>query len=186
MIWKPSAISACLWNWAGLRGPEVTQSFLNRIAEVCSWRTLGKSEKLWKIIWVSAVIHLSRTSSRNPEKPTRNSTWWWRMNLTWHGAVHGHGGSQKWMVYFMENPIYKWMMTGSTPILGNPHMVFIARFSDNANHFLHCHCPAIKHCNSELSMDNFPFKTSICSIAICDYHMVNIPWISHQIITKSH
>ena len=27
------------------------------------------------------------------------------------------------MVYFMENPMKKWMMTGGTPILGTPHML---------------------------------------------------------------
>ena len=27
------------------------------------------------------------------------------------------------MVYFMENPNLKWMMTGGTPILGNLQMV---------------------------------------------------------------
>ena len=26
------------------------------------------------------------------------------------------------MVYFMEHPIYKWMITGGTPILGKPHI----------------------------------------------------------------
>ena len=26
------------------------------------------------------------------------------------------------MVYFMENPIYKWMMTGRAPIIGNHHI----------------------------------------------------------------
>ena len=28
----------------------------------------------------------------------------------------------KWMIYFMENPIFKWMMTGGTPIYGRPHI----------------------------------------------------------------
>jgi hypothetical protein len=28
----------------------------------------------------------------------------------------------RWMVDFMENPNLKWMMTGDTPILGNPHL----------------------------------------------------------------
>ena len=27
-----------------------------------------------------------------------------------------------WMVYFMENPIYKWMRTGGSPILGHLHV----------------------------------------------------------------
>ena len=26
-------------------------------------------------------------------------------------------GIPKWMVFFVENPIYKWMKTGGTPIL---------------------------------------------------------------------
>ena len=25
----------------------------------------------------------------------------------------------RWLVYFTENPIYKWMITGGTPISGN-------------------------------------------------------------------
>ena len=32
-------------------------------------------------------------------------------------SING-GYPQKWMVYFMETPIYKWM-TGGTPISGN-------------------------------------------------------------------
>ena len=28
----------------------------------------------------------------------------------------------RWMVDVMENPIYKWMTIGGTPILGNPNM----------------------------------------------------------------
>ena len=26
------------------------------------------------------------------------------------------------MVFVIENPIWKWMMTGGSPILGNPHI----------------------------------------------------------------
>ena len=37
------------------------------------------------------------------------------------GGFHGHGGTPKWMVYWLENPIYKWMITRGTPILGNLH-----------------------------------------------------------------
>ena len=39
------------------------------------------------------------------------------------GGFHSHGGTQKWMVYFTENPNLKWMMTGSSPTLGNHHIV---------------------------------------------------------------
>ena len=28
-----------------------------------------------------------------------------------------------WMVYVMENPNPKWMMTGGTPVYGNPHII---------------------------------------------------------------
>ena len=31
----------------------------------------------------------------------------------------------RWLVYFMENPNRKWMMTGGTSILGNLHIYFI-------------------------------------------------------------
>ena len=40
----------------------------------------------------------------------------WRFPLQW-------SYQKSWMVYFMESPIYKWMTTGGTPILGNPHIV---------------------------------------------------------------
>ena len=31
-------------------------------------------------------------------------------------------GAPKSLVYFMEEPDLKWMMTGGTPIDGNPHI----------------------------------------------------------------
>lgn len=45
-----------------------------------------------------------------------DENWWWL------------GG---WMVYFRENPIYKWMMTGGSSILGNPH---VAKCGEMWNH----------------------------------------------------
>ena len=41
-------------------------------------------------------------------------------------GVSKNGGTQEWMVYFMENPIYKWqwMITRGTPISGNPPIIF--------------------------------------------------------------
>ena len=42
-------------------------------------------------------------------------------------AFHGDGAAPKWMVSEMEHPNLTWMMTGGTPILGNPHLVFNAR-----------------------------------------------------------
>ena len=43
-----------------------------------------------------------------------------------HGAIiiwHSYGGDPPIAGWFMrENPTYKWMMTGGTPISGNPHM----------------------------------------------------------------
>ena len=38
-----------------------------------------------------------------------------------YGAFHKWGYPHSWMVYFRENPIYKWMMTGGKPYdSGNP------------------------------------------------------------------
>ena len=40
-----------------------------------------------------------------------------------HGLYGGFMGNfYSWTVYFMENPSYQWMMSGATPISGNPHM----------------------------------------------------------------
>ena len=39
-----------------------------------------------------------------------------------NGFPRPWGYPQFWMVYFMENPNLKWMMTGGTPILGNLHI----------------------------------------------------------------
>ena len=44
------------------------------------------------------------------------------------GSVGGSkkfGNPNSWMVYVMENPIYKWMITGCSPILGNPHVPLV-------------------------------------------------------------
>ena len=53
--------------------------------------------------------------------------------LIWR-VPKSRGSTPKWMVYFMENPNLKWMITGGTPILGNggflslegvPHQIII-------------------------------------------------------------
>ena len=36
------------------------------------------------------------------------------------GGVHSHGGTLKQMVYKGKSHLYKWMMTGGTPISGFP------------------------------------------------------------------
>ena len=41
------------------------------------------------------------------------------------------------MVYFMENPIYKWMMIGDTSISGNPHVIFELFALNMKNHHTH-------------------------------------------------
>ena len=38
----------------------------------------------------------------------------------WYGGFHG--STPKWMVDVRDNPNLKWMMTGSSPILRNPHV----------------------------------------------------------------
>ena len=32
------------------------------------------------------------------------------------GGFHGHGGTQKWVVFVRGNPIRKWMMPGGSPM----------------------------------------------------------------------
>ena len=45
-----------------------------------------------------------------------------------HLEVSQNGGYPYiWMVYFMEDPSYKWIMTGGTPVLGNHHVDFSAK-----------------------------------------------------------
>ena len=39
----------------------------------------------------------------------------------------------RWMVYFMENRIYKWMITRGIPILGNPHKSNYFQLTISAN-----------------------------------------------------
>jgi hypothetical protein len=47
-----------------------------------------------------------------------------------------NGDSQKWVVYFMENPKIKWMRTGGTPILGNLH-IYIYVYPDDIRRYPH-------------------------------------------------
>ena len=49
--------------------------------------------------------------------------------VIYRGSVgfHSHGGTSKWMVYFMENPKIKWMMTRGTPMSGNVHIVTLPK-----------------------------------------------------------
>jgi hypothetical protein len=43
-------------------------------------------------------------------------------------GFHSHGGTPKWLVYFVDNPKIKWMRTGGTPIFGNLHIVKLSKF----------------------------------------------------------
>ena len=57
-------------------------------------------------------------------------------DVSWgYGRFHSHGGAPKWLVYFLENPNLKWMMTGGTPISGKPHIA--QRVSWSSLFFLH-------------------------------------------------
>ena len=45
--------------------------------------------------------------------------------------------SNGWVKNFMERPIYKWMITGGTPLLGNHHLVHVRRMGiEISDHFL--------------------------------------------------
>ena len=66
---------------------------------------------------VLAFLQVSRRKLHNSgSKKPGGETWSWG-----DSHVQSHGGTlvARWMVYFMENPNIKWMMTGGTPILGN-------------------------------------------------------------------
>ena len=43
--------------------------------------------------------------------------------LVLHMGVSINVDTPKWIVYFMDNAIWKWMITRGTPISGNLHMV---------------------------------------------------------------
>ena len=47
-----------------------------------------------------------------------------RMSGTACWVCHG-GTPNSWMVFVMENPDKKWMMTRGMPLYGNPHIMFI-------------------------------------------------------------
>ena len=59
--------------------------------------------------WVSAVCRAPRACSSSC------------LDAWTIGGFHSHWGvpTNSWMVYFMENRIYKWMRTGGSPIVGN-------------------------------------------------------------------
>ena len=42
-------------------------------------------------------------------------------NNIWRFSIN-RDNNHSWMVHFMDNPSYKWMMTGGTPISGNLHI----------------------------------------------------------------
>jgi hypothetical protein len=65
-----------------------------------------------------------------------------------YGGFHTWGYPNSWMVFVRENPIYKWMMTGGTPILGNPH---IAKPQKDARCFQDGSLMIFKHHNFNLS-----------------------------------
>ena len=67
--------------------------------------------------------------------------------------VSWNGGTQNWMIYVRENPIKIRMMTGGTPIYGNPHMSGYQKLEV-------CVC--------------FPPKNSLRRS--CDVWIMRIPW----------
>ena len=72
---------------------------------------------------------VSRRAKRNFGKKGKHIIYGKYMVIIWLMMVNNGnmGGFHKWwyprwMVYSMENPIYKWMTTSSSPILGNLHI----------------------------------------------------------------
>ena len=59
--------------------------------------------------------------SEHPCKSNESRILYVSMILPFGGFHHG-GTPYSWMVFVRENPIYKWMMTGGSPICGHPHL----------------------------------------------------------------
>ena len=61
-----------------------------------------------------------------------NDGWWWLIMID-DGDFHSHGDTPPKKLdgdFLTEDPNRKWMMTGGTPISGNPHSEWCDRFSN--------------------------------------------------------
>ena len=75
-------------------------------------------------LWVSSILgargfflHAIRESNIAIEIPPRHESFTVNIDSNWfnRGSI-AMGVPKKWMVYFMEHPNRKWMMTGGTPM----------------------------------------------------------------------
>ena len=91
------------------------------LTEVWSDRSLKSMSNLWYVesIWICWHLH-SDHSVLVPEDTSfvlGMDVWFQAICQSWHGCAPSFlGGTPKnrWMVYFMEKTIYKWMRTGGT------------------------------------------------------------------------
>ena len=102
---------------------------------VLAFRQCGKisTSKLWKRLPICAdqttfYIPLTQKFQTGSKHVTM-----WNNPQFLHMGLSINEGTPKWLVFVRETPIYKWMMSGGTPISGNHHIVLVKQ----------CHKPAI-------------------------------------------
>ena len=52
------------------------------------------------------------------------NSWWWFVDM----GVSENRGTPKWMVYFMENPIFQWMIWGENPLFSETSICWCNKF----------------------------------------------------------
>ena len=93
-----------------------------------------------------------------------------------HKGFSINGGSPiGWLVFVRENPIYKWMMTGGTPIYGKPHMLWYLTI-DSISRWLVLHKPWICQVCQTLQVCDFSSKALTLGLLISDQREQN-PWL---------
>ena len=86
--------------------------------------------------WTSQVASMRGVSAPLSLPSPSPWLWLWPWKDGYEG-FHKWRYPTSWMVYFMGNPIYKWMITGGTPILGNFHLFpWTEDFEPYASQFL--------------------------------------------------
>ena len=119
-------------NWESLRtncNMETTMGFehCSHASRVCIPRGIPRGPHHW--VWVKETLILKMSEGFLTDRyghfnrigpGTHTHRYTWHLHLCHYvhlyGGFHGHGGTLKQMVYWLENPIYKWMMTGGPPM----------------------------------------------------------------------
>ena len=70
------------------------------------WSAWKKQKKMW-LTWIFVSVKSLDFSSKIPLSPCIQAL---------KNVIPMNEGTLKWLVYFMENPIFKWMRTGYIPL----------------------------------------------------------------------